>query len=89
MNGSPSSIITLGYGTGTFAGSPSLVVTLGYGVGAAVAGGAGGPYYFPAQAPQKTKAIRKRRDEEPTFLKPRITDEADDVAALVLLGMFD
>lgn len=31
---SPSSIITLGYGNGTFAGSPSLIVTAGYGVGA-------------------------------------------------------
>lgn len=35
--GSPSAIITLGFGNGTFAGSPSLIVTLGYGVGEAVA----------------------------------------------------
>ena len=34
MNGSPSSVITLGYGT---SGSPGLVLTLGYGIGAAVA----------------------------------------------------
>jgi hypothetical protein len=33
MDGSPSSIITLGLGNGTFNGSPSLVVTLGFGVG--------------------------------------------------------
>ena len=37
MNGSPSSVLTLGFGNGTFAGSPSLVVTLGYGVGGASA----------------------------------------------------
>jgi hypothetical protein len=36
VNGSPSAIITMGYGTGTFNGSPSLVVTLGYGVGEVV-----------------------------------------------------
>jgi hypothetical protein len=34
MNGSPSAIISLGYGTW---GSPGLVLTLGYGIGAAVA----------------------------------------------------
>ena len=33
MTGSPSSIIMLGLGNGTFAGSPSLLITLGYGVG--------------------------------------------------------
>lgn len=33
MDGSPSSIIMLGLGNGTFNGSPSLMVTLGYGVG--------------------------------------------------------
>jgi hypothetical protein len=32
MNGSPSSVITLGYGAW---GSPGLVLTLGYGIGAA------------------------------------------------------
>ena len=35
MDGSPSSIIMLGLGNGTFAGSPSLVLTLGLGVGEA------------------------------------------------------
>jgi hypothetical protein len=34
MNGSPASVITLGYGNW---GSPGLVLTLGYGIGAAVA----------------------------------------------------
>ena len=34
MNGSPSSVITLGYGAW---GSTGLVLTLGYGIGAAVA----------------------------------------------------
>ena len=38
MTGSPSSIIMLGLGNGTFAGSPSLLVTLGYGIGAATNG---------------------------------------------------
>ena len=37
MDGSPSSLITLGLGTGTFSGSPGLVVTLGLGI-AAVSG---------------------------------------------------
>lgn len=31
MVGSPSSIIMLGLGNGTFPGSPSLILTLGYG----------------------------------------------------------
>jgi hypothetical protein len=34
MNGSPSSVITMGYGTW---GSTGLVLTLGYGIGAAAA----------------------------------------------------
>ena len=34
MNGSPSSVITMGYGSW---GSTGLVLTLGYGIGAAVA----------------------------------------------------
>lgn len=33
MNGSPSSVITLGFGTGTFAPVVGLVVTLGFGIG--------------------------------------------------------
>lgn len=33
MMGSPSAIITMGYGTGGFGGSPSLIVTAGYGIG--------------------------------------------------------
>jgi hypothetical protein len=37
MDGSPSAIITLGLGTGTFTGSPSLVLTLGLGVADALA----------------------------------------------------
>ena len=32
---SPSSVITMGFGNGTFNGSPSLIVTLGYGIGEA------------------------------------------------------
>jgi len=32
MNGSPSSVLTMGYGSW---GSPGLVLTLGYGIGAA------------------------------------------------------
>jgi hypothetical protein len=36
MDGSPSSIIMLGLGNGTFDGSPSLVVTGGFGIGVAV-----------------------------------------------------
>ncbi len=36
MTGSPSSIIMLGLGNGTFAGSPSLLVTLGFGQSAVV-----------------------------------------------------
>jgi hypothetical protein len=36
MDGSPSSIIMLGLGNGTFAGSPGLVLTLGLGSGEAV-----------------------------------------------------
>lgn len=39
MDGSPSSIIMLGLGNGTFDGSPSLVLTLGFGVGEEVATG--------------------------------------------------
>lgn len=35
--GSPSSIVMLGMGNGTFDGSPSLIVTLGFGIGAAAA----------------------------------------------------
>lgn len=35
MDGSPSAIITLGFGNGTFAGTPSLIVTMGYGIGTA------------------------------------------------------
>lgn len=35
MDGSPSSIIMLGLGNGTFAGSPSLMITMGYGIGEA------------------------------------------------------
>lgn len=31
MTGSPSSVIMVGFGNGTFSGSPSLVVTLGFG----------------------------------------------------------
>jgi len=38
MNGSPSSVITMGYGTW---GSPGLVLTLGYGIGAAAVVNAG------------------------------------------------
>lgn len=30
---SPSSVTTMGFGTGTFAGTIALVVTLGYGIG--------------------------------------------------------
>ena len=37
MTGSPSSIVMLGFGNGTFAGSPSLIVTMGFGIGAAPA----------------------------------------------------
>lgn len=33
MDGSPSSVVTLGYGNGTFAPEIGLVVTLGYGIG--------------------------------------------------------
>jgi len=36
MTGSPSAIITLGYGNGTFDGEPSLILSLGYGAGDAV-----------------------------------------------------
>lgn len=32
MDGSPSSIIMLGFSNGTFSGSPSLMVTMGYGI---------------------------------------------------------
>lgn len=45
MDGSPSSIIMLGLGNGTFNGSPSLVVTLGFGVGTPVVPVVG-PYYI-------------------------------------------
>ena len=33
MDGSPSSIVMLGLGNGTFDGSPGLIVTLGFGQG--------------------------------------------------------
>ena len=36
MDGSPSSIVMLGLGNGTFNGSPSLIVTGGYGIAAPV-----------------------------------------------------
>jgi len=36
MDGSPSSLIMLGLGNGTFDGSPGLVLTLGLGIGEGV-----------------------------------------------------
>lgn len=33
MDGSPSSIVMMGFGNGTYAGSPGLVTTMGFGVG--------------------------------------------------------
>jgi hypothetical protein len=33
MIGSPSAILTLGYGNGSFVSSPSLVLSMGYGIG--------------------------------------------------------
>ena len=62
MTGSPSSIVMLGFGNGTFAGSPSLVVTLGFGTGFDVSALHGLEYSLTRACPHYTQTGQPQYD---------------------------